>query len=251
MKIYVLGSTSFVKEMVSAVDELKRLGHEGWIHPHYLDYVNQDNHPHFGRIEEGEHAKVKIENDYINQHYRHILESDAILVVNLEKNGIKNYIGGNVLIEMGQAYVNKKKIFLLNSIPEINYSEEIITLKPIPLNGDLSKINSIGVIVFLSEIAKRSREIQEEIGLNFDDVLNKFTQEVGELNDAVQKRRGRFCKTRLSNDDNLKDELGDVMFNLISICNRVDIDPDELPLLAKNTLDKFEERKELYKENLR
>ena len=173
MKIYVLGSTSFVKEMVNLIDELKKLGHEGWIHPHYVDYVNQDNHPHLGRIENGEQAQIKIENDYINQHYKHILESDAVLVVNLEKNGIKNYIGGNVLIEMGQAYVNRKKIFLLNSVPEINYSEEIIALQPVSLNGDLSKIGFEKSEISLKKIADMSREIQEEIGLTFDDEIGR------------------------------------------------------------------------------
>jgi len=101
-----------------------------------------------------------------------------------------------------------------------------------------------------SDIAKEARVIYKEIGLNFDDVLHKFTQEVGELNDAVQKRRGRFCKKKTLDDMALKDELGDVMFNLICICDHMDINPDELDSFAANTLDKFYARKELYKENL-
>jgi hypothetical protein len=62
-------------------------------------------------------------------------------VVNLEKRGIKNYIGGNALIEMGQAYVNDKKIFLLSDIPtDLPYSAEIECMDPIPLGGDLNNI---------------------------------------------------------------------------------------------------------------
>lgn len=140
MKIYVLGSTTFVKEMIKYVKKLKEAGHDSWIHPHYLDYVNQKMHPHLKRIDAGEHAQVKIEHDYIRQHYEHILESDAIFVVNLDKNSIKNYIGGNVLIELGQAYVNNKKIFLLNPIPDMSYTEEIIALQPIVIHGDFNKI---------------------------------------------------------------------------------------------------------------
>ena len=141
MKIYVLGSTTFVSEMVAMVDRLKEAGHDGWIHPHYIDYVNEKNHPHLKRLEnKEEHAKIKIENDYIRQHYRHILASDAVLVVKGEKKGIGGYIGGNVLIEIGPAYVNDKKIFLLNQIPAMPYMEEIVALQPIILNGDLSKI---------------------------------------------------------------------------------------------------------------
>lgn len=140
MKIYVLGSNSFVKEMVASVNKIKEAGHEGWIHPHYIDYVTQKDHPHLERLKNGEDSKIKIENDYIRQHYRHILESDAIFIVNLEKNGIKNYIGGNVLMEMGQAYVNDKKIYLMNPIPDMPYKDELIALQPIVIDGDFSKI---------------------------------------------------------------------------------------------------------------
>ena len=101
------------------------------------------------------------------------------------------------------------------------------------------------------EVAVVAEKVENEIGLTFDDILNKFTQEVGELNDAVQKYRGRFCKEREFNNEHVKEEVGDVMLNLISICNRVSINPEELPSLANDTLNKFVERKEIYKENLK
>ena len=56
------------------------------------------------------------------------------------KDGKKNYIGGNTLMEMGLAFFLKKKIFLLNQIPELSYKEEILGVKPILINGDLNKI---------------------------------------------------------------------------------------------------------------
>lgn len=140
MKVYVLGSTTFVKDMVASVDKLKEAGHDGWVHPHYVDYVTQKNHPHLKRLLNGEQVKIKMENDYMRQHYQYILESDAIFVVNLEKKGIKNYIGGNVLMELGQAHVNNKKIFLLNPIPDMPYKDEIIAVRPIVIDGDFSKI---------------------------------------------------------------------------------------------------------------
>jgi hypothetical protein len=61
----------------------------------------------------------------------------------MEKNGIKNYIGGNALIEMGQAYVNDKTIFLFNAIPtDIPYAAEIECMDPVCLYGNLENIKN-------------------------------------------------------------------------------------------------------------
>lgn len=142
MKIYVLGSNSFIEEMVQCKNKLCKLGHEGWIHPDYEAHVNGSKKQVVEALSTGEHAKWKMDNDYIKQHYKHILESDAVLVVNLEKKGIKNYIGGNCLMEMGMAYVNNKKIFLLNDIPQdLPYLDEIIAVRPIALEGSLENVS--------------------------------------------------------------------------------------------------------------
>lgn len=141
MKIYVLGSNHFVHQMVDSKNKLCELGFDGWIHPDYEAYVRGEKKEHLDRLAKGECAELKRENNYLKVHYKHILESDAILIVNLEKQGIKNYIGGNVLIEMGQAYVNNKKIYLLTEIPaESSYRAEIEAMDPICLHGDLTNI---------------------------------------------------------------------------------------------------------------
>lgn len=73
-------------------------------------------------------------------HYQKIKKANAILVVNETKNKITNYIGGNALMEMGFAYILNKKIYLLNPIPTMIYTEEIKAMKPVVLKGNLSKI---------------------------------------------------------------------------------------------------------------
>jgi len=144
MKIYVLGSTSFMKEMVDAKNQLGALGFNGCIHPHYEAFVRGEKQNHLTRWHNGERAAIKRENNYFHEHYKHILESAAVLIVNGEKHGIKNYIGGNVLMEMGQAYVNHKKIFFLNDMPSgLSYMDEIEAMDPICLLGDLSNIKII------------------------------------------------------------------------------------------------------------
>ena len=83
----------------------------------------------------------KIQLDVIKSYFEKIKKQDAIFVINKDKNNIKNYVGGNSLIEIAFAHVLEKKIFLLNPIPEMNYSEEIEAMKPIVLNGNLNLVN--------------------------------------------------------------------------------------------------------------
>jgi len=142
MKIYVLGSSYFREEMVNCKNHLCKLGYEGIIHPDYEAFVRGEKQDIVERWEKGERAAIKRENNYLHEHYKGILESDAVLIVNLEKNGIKNYIGGNVLMEMGQAYVNHKKIYFLNDMPtNLSYMDEIEAMDPICLHGNLANIN--------------------------------------------------------------------------------------------------------------
>ncbi len=102
----------------------------------------------------------------------------------------------------------------------------------------------------LKELGEEANVIEERIGLNIDDSLNKLTQELGEFNDAVQKSRGRYCKKK-GDLENVKQEVGDLFFNIISICNKIGINPNELSLFAENTLKKLKEREELYKKSIK
>jgi hypothetical protein len=83
-------------------------------------------------------------NDYhkkatlMRTHFEKIEEGDAILVLNYEKHGAANYIGGNVLMEMALAFYLKQPIFILNEIPEDSaFEEEIRGFEPIVLHGKL------------------------------------------------------------------------------------------------------------------
>jgi len=74
MKIYVLGSNSFIKEMVEYKNKLCVLGREGWIHPDYESHVRGEKQHVVEALHTGEHAEWKRQNDYIRQHYTHILQ---------------------------------------------------------------------------------------------------------------------------------------------------------------------------------
>lgn len=74
-------------------------------------------------------------------HFAKVAKGDAILVLNYEKHGVANYIGGNVLMEMAVAFTLNKPVFILNEIPtESSYLEEIIGLEPIVLHGKVDAL---------------------------------------------------------------------------------------------------------------
>jgi len=135
----IAGSSQFAKEMVEYRDRLIELGHENSLHEHYVAMGSGERQDLVDR-RQVEHAQLKIEHDYIRWHYNEIINSDAILVLNFDKNGIKNYIGGNTLMELGFAHVHNKKIFLLNPIPEMIYTDEIKAVQPIVINNNLNLI---------------------------------------------------------------------------------------------------------------
>lgn len=99
----------------------------------------------------------------------------------------------------------------------------------------------------LSEIWQQANLLEDYVWLNIDAVLNKITQELWEFNDAVQKYRGIYCRTKHENIEEVEKELWDLLFNIISLCYRLWIDPDRFSEFAENTFHKAEERKEVYK----
>lgn len=128
-------------EMVAAKEKLCELGLDGWIYTDYEDLVAGKKNDMLDRLSAGERAQLKRENNYLKVHFEHIKQSDGVLIVNLKKNDIENYIGGNCLIEMGQAYVLGKKIFLSNDMPVgLSYNDEIESMDPICLHGNLENI---------------------------------------------------------------------------------------------------------------
>ncbi len=74
-------------------------------------------------------------------HFNEVAKADAILVLNYEKHGVANYIGGNVLMEMALAFHLNLPIFILNEIPDqSSFLEEIIGLQPIVLHGKVEEL---------------------------------------------------------------------------------------------------------------
>ena len=141
MKITLCGSVKFAKEIVDVYDRIKVLGHEPVVHEH-MRGLAEGTAPQLSDKANGmENSEIKRKYNYIKWWYNAIKNSDAILVCNFDKNGVKNYVGGNSLMEMGFAHVNDKKVFLLNQVPEgVSYVDEIKAMVDVVLDGDLTKI---------------------------------------------------------------------------------------------------------------
>jgi predicted RNA-binding protein with PUA domain len=136
MKIGIIGSMQFAEKMMEYCDKLNAMGHKAFVTDLHKALVGKTD-------EEKEQIKLHQKNnmDAIREFWRAMQGADAVLVLNYDKNGIKNYIGGNTLMEIGFAHVLNQKIFLLNPIPDIPYYKtEIEAMKPIILNGELEEI---------------------------------------------------------------------------------------------------------------
>jgi len=145
MKIVICASVDFTPKIKEIADVLLKQGHKVEIPLLSQKILN-------GEISLEDFLRIKKEKgdidfrrnsgeDLIKRYFHLIKKSDAVLIVNVDKNEIKNYIGGNTLLEIGFAYILDKKIFLLNEIPDISYKDEIKAMQPVILNGDLSKVS--------------------------------------------------------------------------------------------------------------
>lgn len=135
MKVCVSCSLSFTDEIKKISKELEAMGHEVLLPNGILsDAIRQ---PDFDPVE----AKRDNGYDAVRDHIDKIKESDAVLICNLTKNNVENYIGANTFLEMGFAYYFKKPIYTLNPLPDYKYiNDEIQSFDAVVLNGDLSKI---------------------------------------------------------------------------------------------------------------
>jgi hypothetical protein len=146
MKITICGSAIFNAEAMSLKEKLEKMGHEIKLWPLQI----KDGEGNLISVEEYYKIRKAAADDEkwvwdrkaeaIMEHFNKVAWSDAILVVNYDKNNIKGYIGGSTLMEIGLAFFLGKKIYLLNEIPEMSYKEELLGMKPIILSGDFNKI---------------------------------------------------------------------------------------------------------------
>ena len=146
MKITICGSIAFYDEMLEIKRKLEELGHEVELPP--KEIIDKDGN----KIPAKEYYKIRKKGsaeekwiwdrkrDAMKLHFNKVEWSNAILVLNYNKNEIEGYIGANSLMEIGLAFYLNKKIYFVNKIPQMPYTEEILGMKPEIINGNLNLI---------------------------------------------------------------------------------------------------------------
>jgi len=142
VRIVVCGSLDFTREIGKIRKSLLKMGFEVVVPKTSRDVL--DGELSLERVlaekQSGEIVGRAREVDPLNYYYREIMDSDCVLVLNLDKDGVEGYVGGNTLIEMGFAYVLDKEIYLWKDVPDMGYTDEILLMEPEVLGGDLSKL---------------------------------------------------------------------------------------------------------------
>jgi hypothetical protein len=124
------------KEMMDAKTVLEGMGHFVIVPKDTERYASGVLDPESAR----ESTRNKIEYDLIRGYYGLIVDADAVLVVNVDKRGIRNYVGGNSFLEAAFAHVLGKRLYFMNDIPEMSYSDELAAFQPEILKGNMNII---------------------------------------------------------------------------------------------------------------
>lgn len=155
--ITICSSASFYKQAVEVQEQLNGLGCDVVV-PSVATRMKESGDYDVSHYKtwfadaDDYHKKAEL----MRTHFEKIAKGDAILVLNYEKHGVQNYIGGNVLMEMSLAFWLNKPIFIINEIPEESaFEEEIKGMQPTVLHGDATQLPQL-----FSEMTRNNESIE-------------------------------------------------------------------------------------------
>jgi len=135
MKVFIICSKKFYDKITPIQAELEKAGHIILLPSCFDDPGSEERYRDLGPKEHSEWKAT------ILKHSTNVINTiDAVLVLNFEKNGMENYIGGATFLEMYDAFRLDKKIYLYNNVPEGILHDEVRGFEPILIQGDISKI---------------------------------------------------------------------------------------------------------------
>lgn len=139
-KIMIICSSNFYDRIPSIKDILEKK--YDLIMPN--GYGEEENDEEYSNMTDEEYMAFFKEMFHMSRNK--IKDVDACLVLNFDKNKrgttYYNYIGASTFLEMYEAFMGDKKIYLYNDLPDKNNMlyDEIKGFNPVILNGDLDKI---------------------------------------------------------------------------------------------------------------
>lgn len=139
MRIFIICSKAFYNEIEPIKSKLEEMGHEIELPNTYYDKDSNTNaEDEAWKLGKAAHAEFKAR--MFKMSAERVGKMDAVLALNFDKNGKKNYIGGATFLELYEAFMQGKKIFLYNDVPEGMLYDEISGFNPVILNGDLELV---------------------------------------------------------------------------------------------------------------
>jgi len=136
MKIFICASKHLYGKIPPIKNALEAMGHVITLPNSYERPMMEEEMKQKGREEH-----IKWKSEMLRRQIQKVRDNDAVLVINCEKNGQANYIGGATFLEIFCAFEYDKKIYLLNPIPENIFRDELIAINPIILDGDIHNIS--------------------------------------------------------------------------------------------------------------
>ena len=130
-RIVICGSMSMHSRMLEEQRELEEADVPAVLPP-------ADEHIMPGLAEREYHAAKR---EAALAHFHKVMDplTVAVLAINADKHGVRDYIGPNTFAELALAFVQGKRIYLLQDVPH-NLADELRSWGVIPLRGDLGRL---------------------------------------------------------------------------------------------------------------
>jgi hypothetical protein len=135
MKIFIVGSKYAFEKIPPIKAALEGIGHVITLPSGYADPFKELEVQKIGGDE-----YVQFKQQKLREQTERVEGNDVVLVLNFDKNGQKNYIGGATFLEVFKAWELGKKIFFYNPLPEGMLYDELVGMNPVVIEGDLSKV---------------------------------------------------------------------------------------------------------------
>lgn len=136
MRVVIVGSMHFYREMQQLKEELIRKGHSVFAPG---DEQESGYVPATSEI-----ARRKRQYDVFTRFHAEIAAADAVVCYNQDKNSVQGYIGANAFIELAFGAAHKKKLYAYFPLPRAMpyHADELAAMDLFVCNGDPNAVGA-------------------------------------------------------------------------------------------------------------